>query len=95
MALTPKYKSLLVVCRALTAATSKELKRYYFGTLRINTSRMTLSVLSSNDLPQDLLAIKRSMGIPLVKFEDAKVELGKKKSFLLDKPLFFQTKGKQ
>ena len=63
--------------RALTAATSKDLKRYYFGTLRINTSRITLSVLSSSDLPQDLLAVKRSMGIPLVKFEEAKVELGR------------------
>ena len=66
----------VVSYRALTAATSKELKRYYFGTLRINTSRITLSVLSSSDLPQDLLAVKRSMGVPLVKFEDAKVELG-------------------
>ena len=71
-----KVTSFTVFSRALTAATSKELKRYYFGTLRINTSRITLSVLSSSDLPQDLLAVKRSMGIPLVKFEEAKVELG-------------------
>ncbi len=71
-----RYMCMFYYFRALLAATSKDLKRYYFGTLRINTSRIILSVLSSTDLPQDLKVIKRSVGFPLVKFEDAKVELG-------------------
>lgn len=62
----------------MEAAAAAKFKRYYFGTLKINTSRMTLSMHTTSELPADLRAIKRSLGIPFVKFEDAKVELGKK-----------------
>lgn len=64
-------------CRALLAVTSKQLKRYYFGELNIMTDRLTLSCLTADDLPQDLANIKNLTAIPLVRFEDAKVELGK------------------
>ena len=63
--------------RALSAATSTRFKRYYFGTLKIITSRVTLSMLTASNLDPELKAIKRRVGIPLVKFEDVKVELGK------------------
>ena len=63
------------------------MKRYYFGRLKISISRITLSMLTCSELPADLTVIKRSLGIPLVKFEDAKVELGKcwcRSSFVRD-----------
>lgn len=63
--------------RALSAAVSATLKRYYFGKLRSNVNRITMSMLTCSQLPHDLLAIKKTLGIPLVKFEDAKVELGR------------------
>ena len=62
--------------RALTAATSTRFKRYYFGTLKICTSRVTLSMFTASELPPKLKAVKSAMAIPLVKFEEAKVELG-------------------
>ena len=64
--------------RAVTAATSSQFKRYYFGALKISLNRINLSVESSVDLPPDLAAIKKAMGVPLIRFEDAKVELGRK-----------------
>ncbi len=67
----------MYVYRALLAATAKQFKRYYFGTLKITTSHMALSMLTSRELTADLKATKKALGIPLIKFEDAKVELGK------------------
>ncbi|XP_064629557.1 intermembrane lipid transfer protein VPS13D-like isoform X2 [Lineus longissimus] len=61
--------------KALSAASSVQSKRYYFGNLRINTSRISLSVITANKLSPDLLAIKNALSIPLIKFEDAKVEI--------------------
>ncbi|ELT97897.1 hypothetical protein CAPTEDRAFT_149660 [Capitella teleta] len=61
--------------RALTAATSTKFKRYYFGTLKVITGRVTLSVLTSSDLEPELIQLKHMVGIPLAKFEDVKVEL--------------------
>ena len=34
-------------------------------------------MLTASDLPQDLAELKKALGVPLIKFEDAKVELGK------------------
>ena len=53
-----------------------KLKRYYFGRLELHTSRLMLSVITSSDLPKNLKVIKKSLGIPLVRFEEANVELG-------------------
>lgn len=66
----------LCVCRALAAATSVKNKRYYFGLLKIHTSRINLSMLTASKLSPDLQALKRDMSLPLVRFEDAKVDLG-------------------
>ena len=41
------------------------------------TARITLSMFTADSLPADLRVIKKATGIPLVKFEEAKVELGK------------------
>ncbi|CAH1798376.1 unnamed protein product [Owenia fusiformis] len=61
--------------KVLAAATSAQEKRYYFGSLKINTHQISLSMLTTSKLSPDLLAIKRALRIPLIKFEDAKVEL--------------------
>jgi len=39
--------------------------------------QVSLSVLTSSSLSPDLKAIKQSLRFPLIRFEDAKVELGK------------------
>ena len=62
--------------RALTADVSIHEKRFYFGSIKLNTKRVTLNMLTSSNMPPDLLAIKHSIGVPLVKFEDVKVDLG-------------------
>jgi len=56
--------------------TSVKAKRYYFGTIKINTSRVTLSMCTSKLTPE-LRSIRTSVtsGI-LASFEDAKVDLG-------------------
>ena len=63
-------------CRALSAVTSIQSKRYYFGTLKLSTSRVTLSMVTSSKLPPDLKVIKHALSIPLIAFEEAKVDLG-------------------
>jgi hypothetical protein len=65
----------------VTAATSAHLKRYYFGTLKIDIRRLMLSMLTANDLSPDLKLVKRSLGMPLVKFADAQVDLGESCSY--------------
>ncbi|KAK3097507.1 hypothetical protein FSP39_010303 [Pinctada imbricata] len=60
--------------KALVAATSVETKRYYFGTLKINTSRVILSMLTASKLSSDLSAIKQAMSVPLeLKSQAAKI----------------------
>ncbi|XP_013405463.1 vacuolar protein sorting-associated protein 13D-like isoform X2 [Lingula anatina] len=61
--------------RNQAVATAIQAKRYYFGVLKIQTRRINLGMHTSTKLPPDLEAIKVKMGIPLIKFEDAKVEL--------------------
>uniref|UniRef100_A0A8W8ME86 Intermembrane lipid transfer protein VPS13-like C-terminal domain-containing protein n=1 Tax=Magallana gigas TaxID=29159 RepID=A0A8W8ME86_MAGGI len=60
---------------ALVAATSVKTKRYYFGQLKIQSNQINLSMLTASKLSPDLKALKRDMSLPLVKFEDAKVDL--------------------
>ena len=45
--------------------------------------QVSLSVLTSSSLSPDLTAIKQSLRFPLIRFEDAKVELGKCRCTLL------------
>jgi hypothetical protein len=58
------------------AATSTKFKRYYFGTLKVITGRLTLSVLTVSHLDRDLVQLKQLVRVPLAMFEDVKVELG-------------------
>ncbi|XP_062579526.1 intermembrane lipid transfer protein VPS13D-like isoform X2 [Saccostrea cucullata] len=77
--------------KALAAATSVKTKRYYFGLLKIHTSRVNLSMLTASKLSADLKALKRDMSLPLVRFEDAKVDLDPFiKSHLFETIVFLQ-----
>uniref|UniRef100_A0A0P6FFD1 Vacuolar protein sorting-associated protein 13D n=1 Tax=Daphnia magna TaxID=35525 RepID=A0A0P6FFD1_9CRUS len=61
--------------RSLNAATSIDAKRYYFGILKLVLEQVRLSVYTSSKLPPELKAIKRKLGLTLIKFEDANIEL--------------------
>ncbi|XP_068096572.1 intermembrane lipid transfer protein VPS13D isoform X2 [Hyperolius riggenbachi] len=50
-------------------------KRYYFENLKISVPQIKLSVFTSNKLPSDLKALKSTLGFPLIKFEDAVIDL--------------------
>ncbi|XP_034247458.1 vacuolar protein sorting-associated protein 13D isoform X2 [Thrips palmi] len=62
--------------RILSEATSIHAKRYYFGHMQLMPSEFRLSVFTSNKLPPELQAVKRKLGLRLIKFEDACVDLG-------------------
>ncbi|XP_061458181.1 intermembrane lipid transfer protein VPS13D isoform X3 [Rhineura floridana] len=51
------------------------LKRYYFENLKISVPQIKLSVFTSSKLPLDLKALKSTLGFPLVRFEDAVIDL--------------------
>ncbi|XP_069804325.1 intermembrane lipid transfer protein VPS13D isoform X2 [Dendropsophus ebraccatus] len=50
-------------------------QRYYFENLKISVPQIKLSVFTSNKLPPDLKALKSTLGFPLIKFEDAVIDL--------------------
>uniref|UniRef100_A0A8C4H619 Vacuolar protein sorting 13 homolog D n=1 Tax=Dicentrarchus labrax TaxID=13489 RepID=A0A8C4H619_DICLA len=50
-------------------------KRYYFENLKISLPQVKLSVFTSHKLPPDLKALKGTLGIPLVRFEDAVINM--------------------
>ncbi|XP_019397092.1 PREDICTED: vacuolar protein sorting-associated protein 13D isoform X2 [Crocodylus porosus] len=50
-------------------------KRYYFENLKISVPQIKLSVFTSNKLPLDLKALKSTLGFPLIRFEDAVINL--------------------
>lgn len=50
-------------------------KRYYFSTLKLCLQQIKLSVLTSSNLPSDLLHVKKKMRLTLIRFEDATIEL--------------------
>ncbi|TRY62990.1 hypothetical protein TCAL_03981 [Tigriopus californicus] len=60
--------------RALIASTTSA-TRYYFGTLKLALNQVKLSVIKSNKLAPDLQAVKRKLGLSLITFEDANIEL--------------------
>ncbi|XP_072607263.1 intermembrane lipid transfer protein VPS13D isoform X2 [Vulpes vulpes] len=49
--------------------------RYYFENLKISIPQIKLSVFTSNKLPLDLKALKSTLGFPLIRFEDAVINL--------------------
>ncbi|XP_074499141.1 intermembrane lipid transfer protein VPS13D isoform X2 [Sebastes fasciatus] len=50
-------------------------KRYYFENLKISLPQVKLSVFTSHKLPPDLKALKGTLGLPLVRFEDAVINM--------------------
>ena len=59
---------------ALIAAT-RTAKRFYFGTLKLALNQVKLSVTRSHKLSHDLVAVKRKLGLSLIAFEDALIDL--------------------
>ncbi|KAJ8264877.1 hypothetical protein COCON_G00139760 [Conger conger] len=51
------------------------LKRYYFENLKISLPQVKLSVFTSHKLPVDLKALKGTLGILLIRFEDAVINM--------------------
>ncbi|XP_035236927.1 vacuolar protein sorting-associated protein 13D isoform X1 [Anguilla anguilla] len=51
------------------------LKRYYFENLKISLPQVKLSVFTSHKLPPDLKALKGTLGILLIRFEDAVINM--------------------
>lgn len=52
-------------------------KRYYFGDLKIVPSQIRLSVVTASKLSNQLLEMKKCLGLTLIKFEDAVIEFEK------------------
>ncbi|XP_056588171.1 intermembrane lipid transfer protein VPS13D [Triplophysa dalaica] len=50
-------------------------KRYYFENLKISLPQVKLSVFTSHKLPPDLKALKGILGFPLIRFEDAVINM--------------------
>ncbi|XP_078806203.1 intermembrane lipid transfer protein VPS13D isoform X4 [Oryzias latipes] len=50
-------------------------KRYYFENLKISLPQIKLSVFTSQKLPPDLKALKGTLGFPLIRFEDAVINM--------------------
>ncbi|XP_051860655.1 intermembrane lipid transfer protein Vps13D isoform X1 [Drosophila albomicans] len=52
-----------------------DMRRYYFESFRIEPSQVRLSAFTSSKLPEELQATKRALGLTLIKFEDASIDL--------------------
>uniref|UniRef100_A0A9J8AXX9 Vacuolar protein sorting 13 homolog D n=1 Tax=Cyprinus carpio carpio TaxID=630221 RepID=A0A9J8AXX9_CYPCA len=50
-------------------------KHYYFENLKISVPQVKLSVFTSHKLPPDLKALKGTLGFPLIRFEDAIINM--------------------
>uniref|UniRef100_A0A2C9LEM5 UBA domain-containing protein n=1 Tax=Biomphalaria glabrata TaxID=6526 RepID=A0A2C9LEM5_BIOGL len=74
--------------RALSAATAIQSTRYYFGHIKVNFNRVTLSMLTASKLNPDLKAIKNLLGTRLIAFEQANIEMRSFEKFYL-----FETKN--
>ncbi|XP_057336557.1 intermembrane lipid transfer protein Vps13D isoform X1 [Microplitis mediator] len=61
--------------RFISEVSAAHAKRYYFGLLKLVPSQVKLSVLTTTKLPRSLQSIKRKLGLTLIKFEDASIEL--------------------
>ena len=59
--------------RIVTKVLAANAKRYYFGDLAIVPSQIRLSVLTASKLPPNLSELKKSLGLTLIKFEDATI----------------------
>ncbi|KAH8379915.1 hypothetical protein KR009_008014 [Drosophila setifemur] len=53
----------------------QDMKRYYFENLSIGATQVRLSAFTSSKLPVELNETKRALGLTLIKFEDALIEM--------------------
>uniref|UniRef100_A0A1A9X0W3 UBA domain-containing protein n=1 Tax=Glossina brevipalpis TaxID=37001 RepID=A0A1A9X0W3_9MUSC len=56
---------------------SKNAKRFYFENLVIGSTQVRLTVLTASKLSSELFEMKKSLGLTLIKFEDALIEFDK------------------
>ncbi|XP_014472245.1 PREDICTED: vacuolar protein sorting-associated protein 13D isoform X2 [Dinoponera quadriceps] len=61
--------------RFISEVSAAHAKRYYFGALELVPNQVKLSVLTTTKLPQHLQAVKRKLGLTLINFENATIEL--------------------
>ncbi|EFN79344.1 Vacuolar protein sorting-associated protein 13D [Harpegnathos saltator] len=61
--------------RFISEVSAAHAKRYYFGALKLIPNQVKLSVLTTTKLPQHLQAVKRKLGLTLINFENATIEL--------------------
>lgn len=61
--------------RMLTEVSAAHAKRYYFGILQLIPKQIRLSMKTANKIPSYLQSVKRKLGLTLIKFEDAAVDL--------------------
>ncbi|XP_034948002.1 vacuolar protein sorting-associated protein 13D isoform X2 [Chelonus insularis] len=61
--------------RFISEVSAAHAKRYYFEILKLVPSQVKLSVLTTTKLPRHLQSIKRKLGLTLIKFEGASIEL--------------------
>ncbi|KAH8368682.1 hypothetical protein KR084_004755 [Drosophila pseudotakahashii] len=53
----------------------QDMKRFYFEDLSIGATQVRLSAFTSSKLPVELHETKKALGLTLIKFEDAQIEL--------------------
>lgn len=63
--------------RVATQILAANAKRYYFGDLQLMPSQCRLSVITASKLSTQLSEMKKSLGLKLIKFEDATIEFDK------------------
>ncbi|XP_072751576.1 intermembrane lipid transfer protein Vps13D isoform X2 [Anoplolepis gracilipes] len=61
--------------RFISEVSAAHAKRYYFGALKLIPNLVKLSVLTTTKLPQHLQGVKRKLGLTLINFENATIEL--------------------
>ena len=61
--------------RLISNVSAAHAKRYYFAALKLVPSQVELSVLTTTKLSPNLQSIKKKLGLTLIKFEDATIEL--------------------
>ncbi|RLU23666.1 hypothetical protein DMN91_003872 [Ooceraea biroi] len=61
--------------RFISEVSAAHAKRYYFGALKLVPNQVKLSVLTTTKLPYHLQAVKRKLGLTLINFENATIEL--------------------
>ncbi|CAH0555796.1 unnamed protein product [Brassicogethes aeneus] len=61
--------------RLISEVCATHVKRYYFGVILLMPEQIRLSVKTASKLPPHLQRIKRKLGLRLIKFEDAAVDL--------------------